>query len=441
MTVARGLADWLGFIESLHPATIEMGLERVSQVARTLDIRFDCPVITVAGTNGKGSTCATLESILRAARYRTGVYTSPHLLSFNERIRIDGADVADAELCTAFERVEAARAAAGDVALTYFEFTTLAAFVVFANAGLDCVVLEVGLGGRLDAVNIIDADCAILTSVDLDHQAYLGDTREKIGWEKAHIFRAGKPAIVSEPRPPHTVTELSAALGATLLRVGHEFGYAGAGGVNGTQWKFWFKPEGAEPITRNGLPYPALRGANQLLNASAALAALETLRVRLPVSMQALREGLLNVEWPGRFQMLPGKPQVILDVAHNPHAAGVLAENLSNIGFAPYTHAVFGMLADKDITAVVKLLDGKIDTWQLASLPGPRGASAAHLADILQRAGVKGERTLHDSPSTAYRAARSRAGEGDRILVFGSFLTVTDVMQVLKAPAPHGDSR
>ncbi len=441
MKSARSLADWLRFIESLHPATIEMGLERVGLVARALEIHFDCPVITVAGTNGKGSTCAMLESILRAARYRTGLYTSPHLLAFNERIRVDGADVDDATLCAAFERVEAARVAAGDVALTYFEFTTLAAFVLFCNAQPDCVILEVGLGGRLDAVNVIDADCAILTSVDLDHQAYLGSTREKIGWEKAHIFRAGKSAIVSEPRPPHTVTDLAAALGATLHRVGSEFGYAGAGGPNGTQWKFWFKSDGAEPVTRNGLPYPALRGANQLLNAAGALAALETLRVRLPVSMQAIREGLLYVDWPGRFQMLPGKPQVILDVAHNPHAAGVLAENLSSIGYAPYTHAVFGMLADKDIAAVVKLLDGKIDTWQLASLPGPRGVSAAALGDVLQRAGVKGERALYDNPAAAYRAARRRAGEGDRILVFGSFLTVTDVMQVLKAPAPHGDSR
>ena len=243
MKSARSLADWLRFIESLHPATIEMGLERASLVARALEIHFDCPVITVAGTNGKGSTCAMLESILRAARYRTGLYTSPHLLVFNERIRVDGADVDDDALCATFERVEAARVAAGDVALTYFEFTTLAAFVLFCNARPDCVILEVGLGGRLDAVNVIDADCAILTSVDLDHQAYLGGTREKIGWEKAHIFRAGKSAIVSEPRPPHTVTDLAAALGATLHRVGHEFGYAGAGGSNGTQWKFWFKPE------------------------------------------------------------------------------------------------------------------------------------------------------------------------------------------------------
>ena len=301
--------------------------------------------------------------------------------------------------------------------------------LIFRDAQLDCVILEVGLGGRLDAVNLIDADAAILTSVGLDHQSYLGDTREKIGWEKAHIFRAGRPAIVSEPQPPQSVIGLSAALGARLLRIGHEFGYAG----DKQQWKFWYRPDAAtEPVTRNGLPYPALRGVNQLLNASAALAALETLRERLPLPVQAVKRGLLDVEWPGRFQMLPGQPLVILDVAHNPQAAGVMAENLSNIGYAPYTHAVLGMLADKDVASVVRLLDGKVDFWHLASLSGPRGLSAAALDGIIGRAGVKGERVQHGNPAAAYAAAKERAGEGDRILVFGSFLTVSEVMQVLK---------
>ena len=440
MTGGSSLGEWLAYIEGLHPKTIALGLERVRTVALRLAIRFECPVIIVGGTNGKGSTCAMLEGILRAAAFRTGLYTSPHLIRFNERVRIDGRDVEDAPLAAAFERVEAARCAGEEVQLTYFEFTTLAAMLLFMEANLECVILEVGLGGRLDAVNIIDADCAILTSVDLDHQEYLGDTREKIGFEKAHIFRAGRPAIVSEPVPPQSVIDTAMALGARLLRVGHDFGYAGQSGPNAQQWKFWFRPaddKNAEPVTRNGLSYPALRGANQLLNASAALAALETLREKLPVPMQAIRQGLIGVEWPGRFQLLPGQPMVILDVAHNPHAAGVLADNLSNIGYAPYTHAVFGMLADKDTVGVVKLLDGKIDYWDLCTLAGPRGMSADALAEVLATAGVngaaiKGGISKHENPAAAFAAARARAGDSDRILVFGSFLTVADIMQILK---------
>lgn len=435
LTATSPLADWLDYIENLHWQNISMGLDRVGAVRERMEIGFDCPVITVGGTNGKGSTCAMLEAILRAAHYRTGLYTSPHLIKFNERARIDGVDVSDAVLTGAFARVEAARIGSGGqgaVELTYFEFTTLAVMLLFAEAGLDCVILEVGLGGRLDAVNLFDADCAILTSVDLDHQSYLGDTREKIGWEKAHIFRAGRPAICSDPQPPGTVAQVAGEIGADLLLLGRDFGYAG----DKQQWKFWFMPEAQkgqrDPVTRNGLSYPALRGANQLLNASAALAALESLRPRLPVPMQAIRQGLIEVEWPARFQLLPGRPVVVLDVAHNPHAAAVLADNLSNIGFASYTHAVFGMLGDKDIAGVVNLLKGRIDFWHLASLPGARGVSAAQLAQVLAECGVKEGVFEYETPAAAYAQARARAGENDRIVVFGSFLTVTDVMQALK---------
>ena len=426
------LGQWLARIEALHPSAIDMGLERVARVRDRLGIRFSCPILVVAGTNGKGSTCAMLEAITRAAGYRTGLYTSPHLLRFNERVRIDGVEASDAALVEAFERVEAARVQGDETSLTYFEFTTLAALLMFAAGGLDCVVLEVGLGGRLDAVNIVDADCAILTSVDLDHQDYLGDTRERIAWEKAHVFRQGRPAICADPDPPPSVREVACAVGARLLVVGQDFGYAGQHDAQVQQWKFWYHPRRAgDPVTRNGLSYPALRGTNQLLNASAALAALETLRERLPVPMQAIRRGLIEVDWPGRFQLLPGRPVVVLDVAHNPHAAAVLAQNLSNIGYAAYTHAVFGMLRDKDVAGVVRLFKGKIDFWHLVDLAGPRALPAGRLAEIVVNESVGGEVFEYPDPAAAFAAARARAGENDRIVVFGSFLTVAGVMQVL----------
>jgi dihydrofolate synthase/folylpolyglutamate synthase len=431
---AAPLVAWLAYIEGLHPRGIALGLDRVAEVWRRMDVALGCAIIVVGGTNGKGSTCAMLEAILRAGGYRTGMYTSPHLLRFNERARIDGVEVGDAEFAHAFAAVEAARTNDAPVALTYFEFTTLAVLSLFAAARLDCAILEVGLGGRLDAVNIIDADCAILVSVDLDHQDYLGDTRAKIGWEKAHIFRSGRPAIVADPQPPSTVAEVASQMDARLLLLGRDFGFAGQHDAQVQQWKFWYAG-GAQPVTRNGLSYPALRGANQLLNASAALAALETLRERLPVAMQAIREGLINVEWPGRFQLLPGRPVVVLDVAHNPQAAAVLADNLSNIGFASYTHAVFGMLADKDVAGVVRLLKGKIDVWHLASLAGTRGLAAADLQYLLRETGVQGEVLEYPDPGAAYAGAIGRAGENDRIVVFGSFLTVAGVMEVVNRPS------
>ena len=420
------LNDWLIRLESLHPKTIELGLDRVSEVALRLGVQFDCPVITVGGTNGKGSTCAMLESILLQGGYRVGLYTSPHLLRFNERARINGELASDEALCKNFEAVEAVR---GEVSLTYFEFTTLAILKYFADAGLDAVILEVGLGGRLDAVNLINPDVAIVTSVDLDHQDYLGDTREKIGFEKAGIFRPGRAAICSDPSPPQSLIDHATAIGADLWLFGRDFNYSG----DRQQWNF-----GGRQQRRNALAYPSLRGANQLLNASAALAALEVLRERLPLGAQEVRSGLVMVELPGRFQVLPGRPAVIFDVAHNPHAAATLAQNLEQMGFHPYTHAVFGAMADKDIAGILAHLVDRIDHWYLTDLPLPRAASAEALAAALAGAGVNAsaaagaERSIQcfSNPADAYAAARSRATENDRIAVFGSFITVAGVMAV-----------
>lgn len=386
-----------------------------------MQLALPCTVITVGGTNGKGSTCALLEAILSAAGYRVGTYTSPHLIDFCERARIGGEPIAADLMVAQFEAVEAAR---GDVSLTYFEFSTLAILRAFQHAGLDAAILEVGLGGRLDAVNIVDADCAIVTSIDVDHAAWLGDTREAIGLEKAHIYRPGQPAICSDPSPPASLVAHAEAIGADLWLFGRDFNHSG----DRQQWSW-----AGRGRRRNAMAYPALRGANQLLNASGALAALEALGTRLPVAQQAVRQGLATVELPGRFQVLPGQPVVVLDVAHNPHAAAHLAANLENMGFFTTTWAVFGVMADKDIAAMVAALEDKVDHWLLARLPGARAAEPESVAQLLLAAGVTdppGGATISsfDSPSVALAAAQERAGPNDRIIVFGSFLTVADVL-------------
>lgn len=407
----RSLGEWLAFIERQHPSTIALGLERVAAVFREMNLKVESPVVTVGGTNGKGSTCAMLESILRCAGYRTGLYTSPHLLRYNERVRIAGAEADDDLLAQGFAAVEAAR---GETALTYFEYGTLAALWVFQEKKIEAAILEVGLGGRLDAVNIVDADCAVLTSVGIDHVDYLGPDRESIGREKAGIFRRGRPAVIAEPDPPRSVLD---AVGEKLL-VGKDFGYTPARG----QWSYW-GPGG----TRPGLAHPALRGANQLRNASAALCALDCLRGRLPLAMQEIRRGLAEVELPARFQVLPGRPQIVLDVAHNVQAARVLADNLGASGFAPETFGVCGMLRDKDIAGVLREMAPRITQWHVASLGGARGATADELAGFLD--GKKVEK--HASPGAAIGRALEQAGENDKIVVFGSFLTVGEVIEWL----------
>ncbi len=415
----QDLPGWLAYIEQQHPQTIALGLERVARVRDAMGLVPTVPIITVAGTNGKGSTCAMLEAVLSAAGYRVGLYASPHLLRYNERVRIARREAGDAAFVTAFARVEAARdEAGGDTRLTYFEFGTLAAMDLFLRSNVDVLVLEVGMGGRLDAVNAFDADCAVVTSVGLDHMDYLGATREAIGREKAGIFRAGKAAVVADPVAPASVLAHARAIGARLLRVGQEFGCERERG----EWTFW-GPAGRKP----GLPYPALRGEIQLQNASAALAALDTLCAGLPVSMRDLRQGLAEAELPGRFQVLPEHPALVLDVGHNPEAAAVLVQNLADLGPCSGTLAVFGMLRDKDIPGVVGLLAKRIDRWYVCTLPPPRGAQAAALAQVLRQAGVVAVREFNN-PAQAYAAARSEAAEDDRIIVFGSFHTVADVI-------------
>lgn len=427
MALPSSLEAWLSFIERQHPKSIALGLERVSEVRGRMGVAPACPVLIVGGTNGKGSTCAMLESILRCAGYRTGLYTSPHLLRYNERVRIDAREADNDALCTAFEAVESAR---GDTPLTYFEYGTLAAAWLFARQPLDAWILEVGLGGRLDAVNAFDADCAVLTSIDLDHMEYLGPTREDIGREKAGIFRPGRAAVVADAAPPLSVPAAAAAAEARLLLGGRDFGFT----ADSAQWIYW-GPGGRRPA----LAYPALRGPIQLVNAAASIAALDTLRERLSVSMQDIRRGLAEVEVAGRFQMLPGRPSIILDVGHNPQAARNLAANLSDSGFAPETHAVFGALRDKDIAGIVRALAKRITRWHLASLEGSRASTAAQLAAVLKAENVTAPVAMYDSPAQAFDAARIQAGEADKIAVFGSFLTVAAVMQHLSRHHPPGN--
>jgi dihydrofolate synthase / folylpolyglutamate synthase len=415
------LQGWLQYIEALHPKSIAMGLERVQAVKDRLDLHPGFTVITVAGTNGKGSTCAMLEQIYLQAGYRVGCYTSPHILRYNERVRILGREASDADLCAAFARVEEAR---GDTALTYFEFGTLAALSCFCEQALDVVILEVGLGGRLDAVNVIDADAAIITSIDLDHMDYLGDNRESIGFEKAGVYRAGRPAICADASPPERLLSHAKSIHAELLCIQRDFHCR----PESDRWHYQW----ADFILQD-LPLPALSGDFQLFNASAVLTAIHSLHAKLPVSEQAIHAGLQQVRLAGRFDIRQSAPSVVLDVAHNPHAAAALAANLNAQPNSGRTLAVFAMLADKDICGVVEAVHTGVHAWYVADIPQIRGAKAAQLqaaiAEVAPKAPVHPCRTVAE----AYRQACIDAGENDRILVFGSFFTVADVMQLLPA--------
>jgi dihydrofolate synthase/folylpolyglutamate synthase len=419
----QSLRDWLAWQEGLHPTAIDLGLERVRKVWRAMGARAPAPVvITVAGTNGKGSSVALLEAMLTAGGHRAGSYTSPHLLRYNERVRVRGVDVADSDLCAAFERVDRAR---GEVTLTYFEFGTLAALDLFSRAALDVVILEVGLGGRLDAVNIVDADVALITAIDIDHATWLGATRESIAREKAGILRAGRPAVVSDPDPPRSMVELAAALGTPLHRLGVEYSYqAGADGTH-TLDSGWSWQAGSN--CRATLPSPALAGRHQFQNAAGTLMVIDLLRDRLPVTDAQLREGLQAVRLGGRFEAVAGDVTTVLDVAHNPHGVRVLAETLAEQGTFSHTLAVWGMLADKDLRAAVQPLARAVDRWYVAAPAVTRAASPPAMSAALREAGVRVPIHTFPDPAAAYVTARSAAARGDRIVVFGSFHTVAAV--------------
>jgi dihydrofolate synthase/folylpolyglutamate synthase len=421
MSLPTTLAEWLDHCERLHTKNIDMGLGRSEEIKRRLGLSFKVPVITVAGTNGKGSTCAMIESIGLQAGYKVGLYIKPHFVHFEERCRVNGAMVSAGDLLPHFERVEKAR---GDMALTYFEFTTMVILSLLSQAELDMVILEVGLGGRLDTVNVIDTDCAVITSIALDHMEYLGPDRESIGREKAAIMRPGKPAIFSDPVPPQSVAAYAQEVGADLWQIGRDFNYAG----DKQQWGWAGRSK-----RFNGLAYPALRGANQLLNASGALAAFEALRDSLPITAQAVRNGLAMLELPGRFQIVPGQPTLVLDVAHNPHAVGALFENLDQMGFFPRTHAVFGVMGDKDVAAILTRMAPLVDRWHFCDLPVARAATAQQLKSLHDSLGLRSPGPVttacHADPAKALSAAVAAADPADRIVVFGSFYTVGGVLK------------
>lgn len=414
--------DWLSYFEAFHPQTIELGLDRINLIRSELALHPQFPIIIVGGTNGKGSVCAMLESILYCAGYEVGCYTSPHLLHYNERIRISKKNIDDQRLCNAFMQIYSA-CKVRDISLTYFEVGTLAAMYCFVQAGVNAAVLEVGLGGRLDAVNIFDADCSILTSVDLDHIDYLGDTREKIGFEKAAIFRKNKPAICAEIDLPQSVIQQAENNDAILYRINKHFGFL----KQEMHWDFW-----GPKNKRYSLPFPVLRGEKQLQNASTCLAALDTLEETLPVSMSNVRQGLIEAVISGRFQVVSTQPFIILDVAHNPGAAMVLSQNLRATRPTGQTFAIMAMLRDKDIRGVIQALKNDMDYWFVSSVDASRAAAADYLINELYEAEVANDRIRKFSDTiSAFVFACEQAGKNDRICVFGSFYTVGDVLRYL----------
>lgn len=413
------LSEWLAWQETLHPQAIAMELSRVAHVYQHLALSFSASrVITIAGTNGKGSVVAYLETILHRAGFRVGAYVSPHLLRYNERVRINTQPVTDQALCDAFEQVAKAR---GDIDLTYFEFATLAALQIFAGQRLDFVILEVGMGGRLDAVNVVDADVAVITNVDLDHQAWLGNDIETIAAEKAGIIRAARPVIYGEPVVPNSVQEKVREVGAHLLQLGVDFQYTS--GEHDWQWQGCLQ-------TLDRLNFPRLAGGHQLGNAACALAALEQLAFNFRAQEAAVREGIVGTNSPARCQIIAGPVERVFDVAHNPLAARALAAMLRDRPVAGRQWAVFGVLADKDVLGIVAPLVQIVDGWYVGTPAGERALAAAQLEERLQHAFPRASVLNCDKLSAAYAAACAQAVPGDRIVVFGSFYTVSELFHL-----------
>ena len=418
------LDDWLRWQETLHPKAIDLSLNRVRTVLRRLQPEPPAyPAITVGGTNGKGSCVAMLGAILRAAGYRVGTYTSPHLLRYNERIQVNGVAADDSAIVRAFTRIDAAR---GDISLTYFEFGTLAALELFHDSAVDVAVLEVGLGGRLDAVNIVDAAAALVVSIGIDHTDWLGADRDSIGYEKAGIYRPERPAICADPDPPPRLIEHARAIGAGLIQVNGNYAYSRVG----DRWRWC-----SDSVRFNDLPLPLLQGEHQIGNAAAVLATLNSLRDRLPVTAEAIHTGLAQVQLAGRFQIIPGPVEWILDVAHNSSAAAVLAAQLRSRPCLGRTCAIVGLLADKDAQSVIAALLGVVDEWRPVSLAGSRGRTGAELAALLRSVGIQAV-AAHEDIASACQATMKTADVGDRILVFGSFHMVAPVLTAQPWLAP-----
>ncbi|MBQ8828662.1 MAG: bifunctional tetrahydrofolate synthase/dihydrofolate synthase [Burkholderiaceae bacterium] len=418
----KTLKEWLEHVESLHAKSIDLGLERMQKMLKVMNIHFDCPVILVGGTNGKGSTCNCLEQILLSAGYQVGVHTSPHLIHFNERVRVNGVMASDEELLPHFSKVEECR---DETTLSYFEFTLLAILDLFYSKHLDVLILEIGLGGRLDAVNTLEPTASIVTTVDIDHTGFLGNTRDAIGWEKAHIYRPGKVAICADEQPPETLVQYANKIQAKTVFSGRDYHYQID--AENSKWTFVL----GEKVFAD-LPMPALPGEHQIRNVSGALAVLLSIQNELPVQRKDIENGLMSMHVTGRFERVSQNPEIILDVGHNPHAARALKKALNESVCKGKTYAIFGMLADKDRSSVCEIMKDSIDEWVLLDLDGPRGGKAEDLESFLVHFGVQASKIQKCiSMIQALETIQYKMKPTDRIIVFGSFLTVSSAIEAL----------